>query len=445
MRKTCGFSIVELLIAIAILSVIVGGSVTLIRNMESSQRSMRVSHERDLMRLQIERLLSDPDSIIRTIDQTRLTQSLGGVPAGNRRISQCIFPDTITCGATNGVREFTLIDRSNVPQSGGRGLDMHGAPCQPTSANRRTCLFEVRTYFAARCRNAGLPCDQADFLMFYYLIRQRPDAIIPQSIGPGYRGTTNMCDPQWTTCNANTLNLAAVGVAPDAITIRVADLYKDRPSACPAGQVVVGWDYDNNNKLICAWQGNPCPAGQILTRPWVDPNNHALGRQTVCVNPLEGQQCPTAEYLAGVDASGNIICRRYVEKSESCPFQTVLQGFNSAGDPICVPSHQAKSCPADTWLIGFQDNGQPICKKIEANSGISYTKVCQCGHNHGWCNYNDPTKPPGYCQCDNPNEERTFIRWVPGHCCASCGTSIGQWWCDETVIRCTVPATGVWQ
>ena len=77
---------------------------------------------------------------------------------------------------------------------------------------------------------------------------------------------------------------------------------------------------------------------------------------------LANATCPTGEVLNGFDTNGQPVCVPAFDFSDAdCPTGQVLQGFDTSGQKICVSGLANVNCPTGQVLTGIDNNGQPVC------------------------------------------------------------------------------------
>lgn len=125
--------------------------------------------------------------------------------------------------------------------------------------------------------------------------------------------------------------------------------------SCPAGQVSHGIKADG--KIDC--KALQCPSSQYFAG--LDSSGNPVCR------PYPTNTCPTNQYVTEVKSDGTVTCAPLpTTASATCPSGQVLQSV-SGGIPTCVPNGgsgdiKGKSCPTGEALVGFSSSGSLLCE-----------------------------------------------------------------------------------
>jgi len=136
----------------------------------------------------------------------------------------------------------------------------------------------------------------------------------------------------------------------------------------------------------------------------------------------------------------------------SCASGKVLNGFDAAGEPICISGLAGVSCPSGYYLQGFNGSGGPDCKILPASAAPPPAPLPPAPPpSFGWV-YNssyggttEPVQTPGVCNASNLGQSiisgkiDSYVCGAPGGCCLACG----NWYCvnqGETILGCTTSA-----
>lgn len=437
MRQTfgrqLGLSLLEVMVAAVLLSLGTAGVVGVTERVQKANVQKRVAQARDRLAgriqsdlLNLDILRSSRDLAINWFFRRCLNQA-GWCDSTDQNL---IYPVVLIsangadlAGSMRG-SESQLFQLTGTYNSR-RVVDVNGETCNPALINqqRDRCNIELFTGFRARCPGGAATCQIAETIELFYDVRQRP--------GSRILATQNLALIERVT------NLPPRNTSGGTV-VRVADINKTGTASCPNGQIVQGFNADGTPR--CDWEVNPCSTLGPGKEKWIFLGQNPDGTFK-CVSPLQNEACPDDQILAGVRADGSLDCRTVEAHNQGCPDGQILNGFDANGNPICYRSPTQQDCPPDEWLIGYV-NDQPKCWNAKGG-GAGYSQSCDCGHNYGWCNYNDPIKPEGFCAC-NPGFTRVVVAYTPGHCCASCGSSIGQWWCDTLEVVCIQPGAAWW-
>lgn len=187
------------------------------------------------------------------------------------------------------------------------------------------------------------------------------------------------------------------------------------PTACTPGQVIVG--IDNSGNLQCVSPGicgplqyfrginasgaaicedyldrNECPAGEFVER--VNPDGTFTCSQAL--DPPRDKVCPTGQYIAGIDNSGDPVCRVDLNNANfSCPVGQFAYSL-SMGTYLCRPPTIDRhvfstGCGADQVMQGISSTGSPICvpqpcivstwspETSTECDGVGFTQTSNCG------------------------------------------------------------------
>lgn len=167
LKNRFGFSLVEILVALGVMSILMLGIITLVENTNKSGMATRMALTRDrltnLVTLYISRTGALKNSIIN---------------AGNANFDRCVntsIAGTLDCTA-GPVNDLFLLEPVGAtvfagPPANPSRYDANGGPCPALSVN---CPLEVITSFTAVCPGATATCDQAQSVQVTYIVQLAP-------------------------------------------------------------------------------------------------------------------------------------------------------------------------------------------------------------------------------------------------------------------------------
>ena len=339
-----GFSLVEIMISIAILTFIIAAVTNLIGNTQDSINDTLITEVRDAIAREIESNLSS---------MSRIQDAANNETApGNAKLIACLkvgdAGGTPNCVTTNPRAQESFL--LSVKRGAARRL-LSGSESSPVYYSKKgvlcrtgdsSCRFwQAVTYFYASCYgNTGASdtaCDQAGALYFRYQVkplsnlRNMRTAIAARPPDPDFKTNPTQF----------------------AISHRMRGL--QNLQACPANSKVTG--YTPNGRIVC-----DCVDGSA-------PTSYTAEGLPVCPGP-SGLMCPDGQVLVGLKQGTKLPeCKK---PRIECTSVTPPSGG------------QAVDCPTGAWLTSFT-MGDCVPAAQEDKSKAKSGRVISCGTSRGTC------------------------------------------------------------
>lgn len=464
-----GFTMAELIVAAALLSVLAaGGAVTYNRFTRSSQQA----DLRDAMaslRKEIQVALTNPKILANSLTHpenkdfftcfgSSAVSSESSRLAITRRNAIVADPQlTADCQATDKVKFYPLVLislRGGVVSGGTSSSDgtrstsvkrlitARGYACSDLElkSDNERCEIEVTTAFRAVCAaespgsNPAAECMTPEKVELFFTVRQVKTGVFYKR-GIIFPSLSNMINSD-----------GSARQRVDALTLSAREFVRPDFYECPQGQTFRG--FDKSGKILCSYQENPCARLGIKFKNWIFHGMNPDGTLN-CKMPLQGEDCTQSgkplSVLRGVLPDGTLDCVDPQISKQGCKTGQVLVRFDRQGDPVCVNSIVDTDCPRDHFLVGYDNVGNPRCVKMKTPSGQIRTEWGpKCGHNWSHCAYTSKDKPKEFQPSCPEGWIQVGAGYVGPKCCATCGW-IGQWWCDQLYVECSPTTTAEWQ
>lgn len=326
-RRNAGFTLTEMMVALGIVGMIVGGVSLLITGTQSQVNVTQAIAERDAYARRIEKALANPKTV--------LYSAMNDPTAGNLNLLYCVKLNSGgQCNATaaGAPQTFNLYEARGTPLkiSGTAAapvdVDPKGSPNCTTSAG---CpLWKVTTYFYATCPSNTATCDHATSVQLAYQIVPTVPRYLGKDLSP----------------------------YPPAPTYKAVSVDHIQTQSCPANSYLAG--YTAGGTIECK-----CTNGIV---------NPTIGTDGLPVCPGIDKICNPGQLLHGRKSDGTPICLNTVR---ICP------GLTDFGD-------KDATCPNGGWLEGLNlgtCNTQGGGGKKGGGS-----QVVKCASNQGRCCYYEP-------------------------------------------------------
>ncbi len=427
LKKNAGVTLVELMVAVGVFSVVAGGVSVFLSQQQLMVRKLQQRLQiRSIARL-VERTLQNPAALRASADYgsslgngqlKKCLRSQGEAQATNSACSDTDFTKQVSFDLLGQLSDSSSITTSRIQRALVSGEDarpalyrlVDGAPCsRDNRPDRNTCNVEVRTYFWATCA----PLDTLGFanvsnldpgnlwgLIFFALMQRSAPTATPttclsaQSIhlryqiryvpGISQRGV-------W----ANTIDNyppdeifydpGKLFSARGAITLSIAEVPRSESVAtCPPNYTMTGM---KGGEPICK-----C----------LPPHKLPVGcTGTSCSCTAAAKTCASNYRYRGTDATGNILC---------CPVWCQN-----------VPIDWSQGSPSSAWVWNWS--------KFKYEYKVISNPTLGCGPG-GWIESVTPLTPAGaYYPQNGPN---------PGSCAVKSACQMGKWGGTcSTPVSCT--------
>lgn len=349
-KQTAGFSLVEVMVALAVAGIITLGFTIFSDNLNKSTKMLNNRISRDATGGRVTQLLAQPSTIATSISDA----AIASFPE-NQKLKNCIFPTATPCDVTSPASQapFTLVTGNNQAVSGGTNPVTYSFKGKrDCGALGPKCPLAVRTTFWATCSDpAQTTCSGAQTIHFRTQTKQEFQFTGADSTNPN-RDSLPPSPPEPAFSN-NKGDFSFAMLAQDirqGAAATVQEFCSD-PVALMTGRTA-------DNKIICQ-----CPSGYTtVTAP------AAAGGVTCTGNTA---RCPVGQFVIGYDmATRTFKCARRDVRCES------TRRDCSGG---C-------SCPAGYFMRSFEA-GQ--CREVTipggGKKGPTTTKEIQCDNSYALC------------------------------------------------------------
>ena len=409
-KLNAGFSIIEILIAVVLISIGALASLSFISEVTSSQRKLNQYSGRNSINSKIIQLTSSA--------ATLYWSAAGGPATSNIELKRCVLGNVGgTCQGDQVWRDFQILIPIT-PDLGSRGFGaatplLYNAktlqPCTTTTPSEQ-CPFDVRTQFRALCANRGIlgsttTCQTAESIEIRYQITQVWNGTSGEELKLRDRaGTVSVSNREISLFKAQDFTTAGIGVN----------------LGCEPGQVAIG--YSGTGQIICQKLDHLCPPGTIAVG--VDefgrPVNRSLSTENLgeyfndsgvakvrCIST----NCGTSEMVGMVmGGNGNPYAAMCATGSATCSTSDAqvlvdIRGdgpdADYMGDPLCATLQSCKNPNPnglDMSQLNFTRSFTQYNAPIPANAPLvgGVVSVCEpfgCGLNQ----YMTSWTPQGNC------------------------------------------------
>jgi prepilin-type N-terminal cleavage/methylation domain-containing protein len=353
-RRQRAFTLVETMIAVAIMAGVIVVISTLVTNTQDTVTLGEVMTTRDQIATQIERKMQDFANV--------QLSAIQGTAAGNRMLRACLDSGGDTCTATDPRRQETF--QFLIPGPGGtRALggtadspvnyDRRGVPNCGRLASALDCpLWQVRAYFYATCppippsTTPATSCQQAVSVHLRYQVApSRPRLAKTDSGGLVDRELkARPPEPEFS------LNPERYSISHRVGSTVTTD-------SCPPNSEQIGWEGGGQIKCRCRFG---------ITQTGVDAKGHPI-----C--PTSDLICNPSELLQGMDVNGKPICTRVRTR---CKWMKFGSGAEEA------------RCPNAGWLEAIDLGRCTASRRSKKGSDRRIT----CANNRGYCCFYEPIR-----------------------------------------------------
>ena len=411
-KNQSGFSIIEIMLALALITIGSMATLSFISSVNSSNRAMTQYSGRNTIQAKITHIVSSPATLYWSTIGVSATQNLALKRCVLGNIAGACQGDLVWRGVDLLVPNIsTYASRSPTSSSSALYNAKTFERCAATAVPSIDCPFDVRTEFRATCPNRGIlgsssTCKLADSIEIRFTVNQ-----------------------VWNGDNSEQIKLRdRSGVI--SVSNREISLFKTQafigPATgaelgCPVGEVSIG--YSGDGQFICQKLDHVCPAGTVAVG--VDkfgrPVSHAAAGENIgqffndsgiakvrCISANCGTSEMVGIVMGGTTSPYDTMCatgEATCDLNDSNVLLDILADGGDAnymGDPLCAQLNNCRNInPAGTdmtqlnFTAAFTSYNTPINKTVMPLTG-GVTSTCEpfsCGLNQYMTNWT----PQGNC------------------------------------------------
>jgi prepilin-type N-terminal cleavage/methylation domain-containing protein len=188
-----GFTLIEIMIAAAIMGVLVMGFTEFVARQNLVIKGTRALAERDALVNRLSRIAGNPVALTNSAnDATNSSNQFHDCVLGGGSGTAC---NMATCSAAAPCG-LTLLDSTAPtgikvagPPNNPQYYDLTGAPCTPFSPKDSNCAIQAIAQYYPNCGVAGSPCSMARDITVKYTIQQTPGILL--AAGPTMQPASN--------------------------------------------------------------------------------------------------------------------------------------------------------------------------------------------------------------------------------------------------------------
>jgi predicted hydrocarbon binding protein len=370
MKKANGFSLVEVMIVVGLLSGLAILFNSIVKNMHQGQATAETKMEELELRRIITTTLSDKAACINTFSGISIG---GGVNAIKNNAGTILYQAGNIYG-NNSLKIESMItkDLGQIYSDGTRKINLiinfkkmknivkqtvHSAnidlrvKASSASASITSCFADADEVVKAACESAGGTWTGSSCSFDLLYVKKSGDTMTGNLTAPTFLG--NIAGATGTLTSKMTSAFFCTGTNCKAIN----DLALSNQT-CTNGNVQKGVKADGTPNCV------PLQCGANLYFAGLDGSGNPICR------PYPTNTCPTNQYVSSVNANGTVNCSLLPNNAiASCPSGQVLQSI-SAGVPTCVNKGAGASCSPGQVVVAVKSDGSVECNSLVTNNSI---------------------------------------------------------------------------
>ena len=350
LKKNKGFSLIEVLVALGLLSLVSAGVANLILEQRKHTNIFESTAEATSVRMEIESYLQDPVACQNTLEDKD--------PFEDHRYNRRVREVRDRYGNAQ-IRTHTAI-RNGLLKINHIEINPDGLPEAPNAKG----MVELQVVMSGlkinhlpeelRRKHYTIPVqvelggDKRIRTCKYGILNAGVDCTGGQVLTGINLDGTAVCEDPLPNNSCSQSHHVVIGITPSGtVTCGAPDKRK-----CGGNKVLVG--FNTHGAQICKTKANgACSNGYVVGG--FSPNG-----DKACVKSARNQACGTGYAVYGYLTNGDKRCRKLTETG-GCSGDYVLQRINSDRSLACVSKRFAVSCTGNKRLQGFDTSGNAVC------------------------------------------------------------------------------------